>query len=153
MSRRLSWALVALASVALLAGCGESEKEKYTNKLNSITDRLVKDTRKARQDASAPRNAAEAGTLARRIQAVLNRAAHDFAAVKPPSKVMDLHERLVNVIRRFSAAVTPEVQAAEAGDLQRFRAGAATLAATATSVQRQLNDLRREYRARGYKLE
>lgn len=152
MSRRLSWVLVALAGLALLAGCGQSEKQKYTNKLNSITERLVQDTRKARTESSAPRSPAEAAKLSRRIQGVLNRAAHDFAAVKPPSQVKDLHQRLVGVIRTFAAAVTPEIQAAEAGDVRRFRSGATALAATASSVQKQLNDLRREYRSRGYKL-
>jgi predicted benzoate:H+ symporter BenE len=72
--------------------------------------------------------------------------------VKAPAKVKDLHQRFIEVVRGFAGTLTPAIQAAEAGDLQRFQTMSSAFTGGLTKFQSQLNALRRDFRARGYKL-
>jgi predicted benzoate:H+ symporter BenE len=149
MSRRLSWALAALAGLALLAGCGQSEQEKYTSKMKSISTQLTKEERAVKRTGNSLPAVA---TQFKQYQAVFNRAADKFQGVKAPAKVKDLHQRFIEVVRSFAGTLTPAIQAAEAGDLQRFQTMSSAFTGGLTKFQSQLNALRRDYRARGYKL-
>jgi hypothetical protein len=151
MSRGLSWVLVALAGLALLAGCGESEQAKYTSKMKSITRQLTKDE-KATTGGQRPQSLPEASTQFKRLQAVFINTAKRFQEVKPPAKVKDLHQRLIDLIRTFGEALTPAIQAADAGNLERFRSSSTAFTGGLSTFQSQLEAIRRDYRARGYKL-
>jgi hypothetical protein len=151
MSLRLSWVLVALAGLALLAGCGESEQQKYTSKMKSITKQLRTEQKQVTGGVS-PNSLSEAGTQFRQLQVVFNRLGDRFAKVDAPAKVKDLHQRLTALIRSFSNALTPAIQAAESGNTKRFQATATSFKTTLTGFESQLTNLRGEYKARGYKL-
>ncbi len=151
MSRRLSWVLVALAGLALLSGCGQSEQEKYTSKMKSISKQLATEQQQVTGGKSAT-SLAEAGTQFKRLQSVFSRLADRFAGVKPPSKVSDLHQRLTALVRSFADSLGPSIQAADSRDLKRFQATAGTFKGTVAGFQAQLNNLRSQYKAKGYKL-
>jgi hypothetical protein len=151
MSRRLSWVLVALAGLSLLAGCGESEKDKYTNKIKSIN----KQVRSEVQQASGGKRAsslAEAATQLQRLQGVMNRVAQRFADVEAPSKVKDLHQRLTGVFRTFATSLSPTIQAANGGNVKQFQSKFRTFTTELVSFQSQLSRLNNDYKSRGYNL-
>ncbi len=151
MSGRLSWVLIALSSVALLAGCGQSEQEKYTSKMKSISKQLATEQQQVTGGKSAT-SLAEAGTQFKRLQGVFKRLADRFAGVKPPSKVSDLHQRLTALVRSFADSLGPSIQAADSRNLKQFKTTASTFKGTLAGFQAQLNNLRNEYKSKGYKL-
>ncbi len=151
MSRRVSWVVIALSGLALLAGCGESEKETYTKKMRSITEQFQKD-QKQLPAAKTPTSPSERGTRAMQLQTVLNRLAQRYAAVKPPAKVKDLHQRLTVIVRAFADSLTPYIQAANSGDTNRSQGIAKALNTQAVAFQAQITSLNSEYKAKGYKL-
>lgn len=151
MIRRLPWVLVALAGLALLAGCGESEKEKYTSKMKSISQQLAKEQQEVTGGKTAS-SLSEAGTQFRRLQNVFTRLGKRFGDVEPPTKVKDLHQRLTVLVRSFAGSLGPAIQAADSGNLKQFQTTARTFNGTLAGFQAQLNSLRTEYQSRGYKL-
>jgi hypothetical protein len=151
MSRRLSWAVVAVAGLALLAGCGQSEQQKYTNKMRSITKQLRTEQEQV-TGGKSPTSLSEAATQFQRLQGVFNRLGARFAAVKAPAKVRDIHQRLVGVVRSFSGSLTAPIQAASSGNVKRFQATTKTFRTQLTSFQAQLSAINSEYASRGYKL-
>ena len=149
MNRGLKCALVALAGLALLAGCGESEQEKYVKEMKSISRQLTREEKAVKRgNNSLPAVA----TQFKQYQAVFNRAADKFQGVKAPSKVKDLHQRFIDVVRSFAGTLTPAIQAADSGDLQRFRTTSSAFTGGLSKFQSQLDTLRRDYKARGYNL-
>jgi len=151
MIGRLSWVLVALAGLALLAGCGKSEQKQYTSNMKAISKQLEKEQQQVTADTRAA-SLSEKATRATRLQSVFNRLAKRYGEVKPPSKVKDLHQRLTAYIRGFADSLTPYIQAANSGDPKRFQAIARAFSGQVGSFQAQLATLNNDYCSRGYKL-
>ena len=151
MTRGLSCVLVALAALALLAGCGKSEQQKYLGKMNAIAKQLGTDERAVTQ-GGRPTSLPEASTQFKKLQTVFKNTAQKFQDVSAPSKVKDLHQRLIDVVRSFADALTPAIQAADAGDLARFRSASTAFTGGLSKFQESIDSLRRDFRARGYKL-
>lgn len=151
MSARLSWVLIALSGLALLAGCGQSEKQKYTSKMKSISGQLQKDEQQI-SGANPAASPSEKATRAVQLQTVLNRLAQRYAAVKPPAKVKELHQRLTVIVRAFADSLTPYIQAAKSGDTKGSQGVAKALNTQAVAFQAQIKSLNSEYKSKGYKL-
>ena len=151
MRRRLWWLLVMLAGLALLAGCGESEQDKYKSKMRSITKQLRSEQQQV-TGGKSPNTLAEAGTQFQRLQGVFNRLAQRFSDVKPPAKVKDLHQRLTSVVRNFANSLGPPIQAASSGNVKQFQAAAKAFQGQLSSFQAQLATVNSDYKSRGYKL-
>lgn len=151
MNRRLLWVLIALSGLALLAGCGESEKQTYTKKMKSISKQLTSEQQQVTGGQSAS-SLKDAGTQFKRLQGVFTRLGKRFGDVKPPENVKNLHQRLTVLVRSFADSLTPSVQAADSGNLKRFQSTATVFKGTLAGFQSQLNSLNNEYKSKGYKL-
>jgi len=151
VSRRVSWVLIALSGLALLAGCGESEKQTYTNKIKKISKQLATEQQQVTGGKSAT-SLKEAGTQFRRLQSVFARLGKRFGEVKPPADVKNLHQRLTVLVRSFADSLTPSVQAADSGNVKRFQSTTSVFKGTLAGFQTQINSLNSEYKAKGYKL-
>ena len=151
MSRRASLVLVAAAALSLLAGCGKSEKEKYTDKMKSISKQFAAEQGRI-NTGDTPSSLPEAATRVRRLQDVVTRLARRLADLKPPAKVKDLHGRFTMLVRTFAGSLGPAIQAAEAGDLKRFSQAAAAVKASQSTFVGELATVNSDYRSRGYKL-
>jgi hypothetical protein len=132
--------LVATAAVALVAaGCGNSEKNDYVDKVNEIQTNLQ--TQATDAISSAPANPAQAGELVKKLQSLFSDAADQLAAVDPPSDVADLHQQLVDKVREVSDQIGKVADAFDSGNPQQIQQAATELQTAISSSQTELGSL------------
>jgi uncharacterized protein YukE len=153
--RNLKPVLLALAATALIAGvgCGSSgggsssdqlSKEEYASQVKAILQPLGSDLQSVgdtvRQSGSAQELSDNVKTAEDRIQAAVDQ----LEALNPPSEAQGANDALVSALNVFNDALKKLSDAAGSNDTQEILKTATALPAAVTTLQSQLNEVKKK---------
>ncbi len=130
-----------LALVALVAGCGSNdEQNSYVDDVNAIQNQLVADVTDA-TSGTAPNGPDAAASVAGDLQQVFADTADELDAVAPPSEVADLHQQLVDTVRKVADQISEAEKAFTNGNARQASQAAVVLESATTQAQTDLNTI------------
>ena len=130
-----------LGAVAVVAGCGSNdEQNSYVDDVNAIQTELVSDVTDATSGAAAtgPDGAA---IVAGDLRQVFTETADQLDAVAPPSEVAELHQQLVDSVRKVADQISQAEKAFSNGNAQQASQAAVALQSATTEAQTDLNTI------------
>ena len=137
-------ALIALAAVALLAGCGSSDdtkdKNRYVDEVNAaqtrLSGRLDRLSGEINQSTSP---SADRRTL-QAFDTAVARAIASLRRIEPPNDVVPLHRRLIRQLEAYDRELRRETAVLRSNDVQALIAAQRRLLSATNETSQQVND-------------
>ena len=137
-------AITALATAALLAGCGGSdgtkEANRYVDAVNAAQGRLTTALDRLSGEIGTSTSPAHDRQTLQAFDVAVARAIATLRRIEPPGKVAPLHRRLVRELQAYDRELRRETTVLRSGDVQALLAAQRRLLASTNETSQQVND-------------
>jgi hypothetical protein len=143
--RALALVAALVATVPLLAACGEDKAAEYDKEGQKVVDQFQTDVQAAQQKIQAEAaNPEGQATAVEQMKAAFDKAANGLSELDPPEDAKPKHDQFVSQLRGFGPQLDELADAARNEDAEAAQNLQSTFQTKLTELQQTANDLKQE---------